>query len=192
VDKSDILEAAFAEHGQVMTATLEAVARPFAHLVAACRQALAAGGKIMLFGNGGSAADAQHIAAELVGRFQRERAALAALALSTDSSALTAIANDYGFAALFARQVEGLGRAGDVAIGISTSGNSANVIAGLEAARAGGLTAAGLAGGDGGHMLAVAEPLLLVPSSVTARVQEAHITIGHALCQAIEAEGEES
>ncbi len=192
MEQTDILTAAFAEHRQVMTATLEAVAQPFAELAAACRRALGSGAKIMLFGNGGSAADAQHIAAELVGRFQRQRAALPALALSTDSSALTAIANDFGFAAVFARQLEGLGRAGDVAIGISTSGNSANVIAGLEAARAAGLTAAGLAGGDGGGMRTVAAPLLVVPSTVTARIQEAHITIGHALCQAIEAEEGES
>ncbi len=191
MEQTDILAAAFAEHHQVMVATLEAVAQPFVSLTAVCRQALGAGGKIMLFGNGGSAADAQHIAAELVGRFQRQRAALPALALSTDSSALTAIANDFGFDAVFARQIEGLGQAGDVAIGISTSGNSANVIAGLEAAAAGGLTAAGLAGGDGGRMKAVAEPLLVVPSTVTARIQEAHITIGHALCQAIEAVGGE-
>ncbi len=192
MEQTDILAAAFAEHRQVMAATLEAVARPFASLAAACRQALAAGGKIMLFGNGGSAADAQHIAAELVGRFQRQRAALPALALTTDTSALTAIANDFGYDAVFARQVEGLGQPGDVAIGISTSGNSANVIAGLEVAVAAGLTAAGLAGGDGGRMRGVAEPLLVVPSTVTARIQEAHITIGHALCQAIEAEGGES
>ncbi len=191
MEQTDILAAAFAEHHQVMVATLEAVAQPFLSLTAICRQAIGAGGKIMLFGNGGSAADAQHIAAELVGRFQRQRAALPALALSTDSSALTAIANDFGFDAVFARQIEGLGQAGDVAIGISTSGNSANVIAGLEAAAAGGLTAAGLAGGDGGRMKAVAKPLLVVPSTVTARIQEAHITIGHALCQAIEAEGGE-
>ena len=148
--------------------------------------ALRSGGKLLLFGNGGSAADAQHIAAELVGRFQRERAALAAIALTTDTSILTSVGNDYGFDAIFARQVQGLGRPGDVAIGFSTSGNSGNVVAGLRAAQAAGLHAAAFCGAGGGALAAFADPLLLVPSDETPRIQEMHILLGHALCDAVE------
>ena len=192
MDLNAFYEAEFDHHQSALDATREALMEPFSRLIGICAEAIRAGNKLALFGNGGSAADCQHIATELTVRYITDRDPIRAIALTTDTSALTAIANDYGFAAVFARQVEGLGRAGDVAIGISTSGNSANVIAGLEAAAAGGLTAAGLAGGDGGQMRVVAKPLLVVPSTVTARIQEAHITIGHALCQAIETEGGES
>jgi D-sedoheptulose 7-phosphate isomerase len=144
------------------------------------------GGKVLLFGNGGSAADSQHIAAELVGRFKAERKALAAIALSTDTSAVTAIANDYGYNTVFARQVEALGKSGDVAIGISTSGNSANVIAGLKKAGRLGLRTIALAGGNGGKMKGAAEVSIIVASKDTPRVQESHIMIGHILCGLIE------
>jgi phosphoheptose isomerase len=152
-------------------------------LVAALRR----GGRVLLFGNGGSAADAQHIAAELVGRFQMERLALPALALTTDTSALTAISNDYGFDEVFARQVEGLGRAGDVAVGISTSGHSPNVLRGLDVARAQGLATIGLTGRDGGELARIADVAIVAPSDQTAFIQECHIALGHVLCGAVEA-----
>lgn len=149
-------------------------------------QALQAGGKLMFCGNGGSAADSQHLAAELTGRFIQDRRPLAALALSTDSSALTCIANDYTFDEVFARQVQGLGRKGDVLVGISTSGNSRNVIRAVEEARALGITVIGLLGRDGGALHALCDLAIVVPSQVTARIQEAHILIGHTLCGEIE------
>ncbi len=186
MDASGILDQVFAAHAEAAARTPEAVRAPFARLVAAAAEAARAGGKILFFGNGGSASDAQHLATELVVRFERDRAPIAAIALTTDSSALTAIGNDLGFEALFARQVEALGRPGDLAVGLSTSGRSPNVLAGLRAARAGGLTAAALTGGDGGDLVGLADPLLIVPSRETARIQEMHITIGHALCAALE------
>ncbi len=150
------------------------------------RRALRSGRKVVLFGNGGSAADAQHIAAELVGRFVKERAPLPAIALSTDTSALTAIGNDYGFDQVFRRQVTALVSTGDVVVGISTSGNSSNVIQGMkEAARRKAKTIA-LLGGDGGALKALVELPLVVPSYSTPRIQEAHIAIGHILCELAE------
>lgn len=154
--------------------------------VQACADTLRTGGKILLCGNGGSAADTQHIAAELVGRFVGERRALAAIALTTDSSALTAIANDYGYDHVFARQVAGLGRPGDLLVGISTSGTSPNVLAAMREARTMGLRTVALAGKDGGPLAVEADHAIVVPSTVTARIQEAHILIGHALCAGIE------
>jgi D-sedoheptulose 7-phosphate isomerase len=185
-DLDDYLTGAFTEHDEVFHATQRAVRDGLAALVACCAASIEGGGKLMFFGNGGSAADAQHLATELTVRFSRDRAPLAAIALTTDSSALTAIGNDFGFDKLFARQIEALGRPGDVAIGISTSGRSANVIEGLKAARAMEITAAGLGGGDGGDMAGLAEPLLLVPSTTTARIQEMHIMLGQMLCGALE------
>lgn len=182
----DCLTRAFDRHLDVAARTRVAVAAPFDRLAERAADALRSGGKLLLFGNGGSAADAQHIAAELVGRFQRERAALAAIALTTDTSILTSVGNDYGFDAIFARQVQGLGRPGDVAIGFSTSGNSGNVVAGLRAAQAAGLHAAAFCGAGGGALAAFADPLLLVPSDETPRIQEMHILLGHALCDAVE------
>jgi len=176
------------EHLAVAAATRAALAAPFAALVGAAAHAARAGNKIIFFGNGGSAADAQHLAAELTVRYRADRAPIAALALSTDTSALTAIGNDLGFDQLFARQVRALGRPGDLAIGISTSGRSANVLLALEAAREMGLVAAALGGGDGGGLAGLADPLLLVPSTVTARIQEMHITLGQMLCGALEIE----
>lgn len=176
------------EHAAVLAATQAALAAPFAALVGAAAGAVRAGNKILFFGNGGSAADAQHLATELTVRYKADRAPIAALALSTDTSALTAIGNDLGFDQLFARQVRALGRAGDLAIGISTSGRSANVLLALDAAREMGLVAAALSGGDGGGLVGLADPLLIVPSKVTARIQEMHITLGQMLCGALEVE----
>ena len=144
------------------------------------------GGKLIAFGNGGSAADAQHIAAEFVGRYRAERQALAAIALNTDSSALTAIGNDYGFAEIFARQIEAIAKPGDVALAISTSGNSPNVVRALESARNLGLATIGLSGKSGGKMVALVDICLCVPSDSTPRIQEAHALIIHILSGIVE------
>jgi D-sedoheptulose 7-phosphate isomerase len=149
-------------------------------------EALRGGRTLLFFGNGGSAADAQHLAAEFVNRYVRDRPALAAVALTTDTSVLTSIANDSDFKSIFARQVEAIGRAGDVAIGISTSGRSANVLAGLRAARARRLVTIGLCGEQGDAMRALCDHLISVPSRTTARIQEVHILIGHILCQIVD------
>jgi D-sedoheptulose 7-phosphate isomerase len=186
MDVDAYFDSEMSEHGAVWEATRTAVRAPFRQLVEACAAAVGGGGKILLFGNGGSAADAQHIATELTVRFQQDRAPIAALALTTDTSALTAAGNDLGFAQIFARQVQALGRQGDVAIGISTSGRSANVLQGLQAARQGGLVTAALGGGDGGGLPDAADLVLLVPSTRTARIQEMHITLGQMLCGALE------
>lgn len=148
--------------------------------------AFRAGHKVLLFGNGGSATDASHLAAEFVGRYRRERAPLAALALSSDQAKLTYIANDYGYDEVFARQIQALGRKGDVAIGISTSGNSPNVLKGLQAARAQGLVTVGWTGGTGGRLVGLADHLFVVPSTVVARIQETHLTLGHVLCELVD------
>jgi D-sedoheptulose 7-phosphate isomerase len=148
--------------------------------------ALGSGHKVLFFGNGGSAADAQHLAAEFSGRYLRERCSLAGLALTTNTSVLTAIGNDYSFENIFARQIEGIGAAGDVAFGISTSGNSANVICAMEAARRKKLITVGLTGQHGGKLRAVAEYCICIPSQETPRIQEAHILTGHILCELVE------
>jgi len=176
----------FAEHATVAQATAAALEREFQRLYQVSREALTRGGKLLFFGNGGSASDAQHLATELTVRYAANRQALAALALTTDCSALTAIGNDFGFDQLFSRQLEALGRPGDVAIGITTSGKSANVTRGLQTARAMGLVAAALSGRDGGELVGLADPLLIVPSHTTARIQEMHITLGQMLCGALE------
>jgi D-sedoheptulose 7-phosphate isomerase len=152
----------------------------------AMAEALRAGGKLLVFGNGGSAADAQHLSAELVGRFQKERAALPALALTVDTSVLTSVANDYSFKQVFARQIEALGRPGDVALGISTSGESPNVVAGLQAARARGLRTIALTGRDGGSVGQAADIHVNVPDQNPGRVQEVHRTLMHVMCEVIE------
>ena len=144
------------------------------------------GNKVLLFGNGGSAMDASHIAAEFVGRYRRERKPLAAIALSADQAKLTCIANDYDFSEIFARQVQALGRPGDVAIGISTSGNSPNVLNGLQAAKAQGLVTVGWTGGTGGKLVGLVDHPFVVPSKVVARIQETHITLGHVLCELVD------
>lgn len=186
LDLTRFFESECAQHAEVLQATAAQLAKPFAVLVEQAESALAGGGKLIFFGNGGSAADAQHLATELTVRYRLDRAPIAALALTTDSSALTAIGNDLGFDQLFARQVAALGHPGDLAIGISTSGRSRNVIAALETARAMNLGAAALSGGDGGDLVGLADPLLLVPSKVTARIQEMHILLGQMLCAALE------
>lgn len=147
---------------------------------------LQSGGKLLFFGNGGSAADSQHIAAEFIGRFQRERRALPALALTTDSSILTALGNDYSFDIVFARQIEGLGNKGDVAFGISTSGNSKNVVEGIRKAKEKGLHTVTLTGNDGGQLAKLSEYSLIVPSKITARIQECHLCIAHIICDLVE------
>ena len=148
--------------------------------------ALKAGRKIIWFGNGGSATQSQHMAAELVGRFAAERRALPSISLTENMASVTAIANDYAYETIFARQLEGLAQGGDVAVGLSTSGSSPNVLAGLRKAKDLGLRTVGLTGGDGGKMPAACEACIVVPSSVTARIQEAHLTIGHIVCGLIE------
>ena len=144
------------------------------------------GNKILLIGNGGSAADAQHIAAELVGRYKSERGGLPAIALTTDTSALTAISNDYGYAKVFDRQVEALASEGDLLIGISTSGNSANILSALALAKELGCTTLGMSGKSGGKMNETCDINLVIPSNDTPRIQEMHILIGHILCQAVD------
>jgi D-sedoheptulose 7-phosphate isomerase len=147
---------------------------------------LRAGGRVLAFGNGGSAADAQHLAGELVGRFLRERAALSAIALTTDPSVVTAVGNDMGYEAVFRRQVEAHGRPGDVAVGISTSGRSPNVVQALQLARERGLVTVGLTGGGGGRLAGLVEHLIDVPDAETPRIQEVHAMVIHVLCQIVE------
>jgi D-sedoheptulose 7-phosphate isomerase len=154
----------------------------------AMADALKAGKKLLAFGNGGSAGDAQHLAAELVGRFQKERAAMPAIALTADTSILTSVANDYSFKQVFARQIEALGQPGDVAFGISTSGESPNVVIALQAARAKGMRTIALTGRDGGTVGAAAEIHVNVPDQNAARVQEVHRTILHVMCEVIESD----
>jgi len=179
-------EAELAEHAKVVEACRAARGDQFAAMLDAWSRTIRRGGKIMLLGNGGSAADAQHLATELTIRYSQNRPAIAAIALTTDTSALTAAGNDLGYETIFARQVEALARPGDLVVAISTSGRSPNVIAALLKAREMGIEAAALTGGDGGLLVGLAEPLLIVPSTVTARIQEMHITLGHMLCSALE------
>jgi D-sedoheptulose 7-phosphate isomerase len=186
VDVAEFVRAQLAEHRQVFEATAAVIDRPFSAALDVIERSVRSEGKLLIFGNGGSAADAQHIAAELVIRYKSDRAAIAAIALTTDTSAITACGNDMGFDAVFSRQVEALSRPGDVALGISTSGNSPNVIAGLLEARRRGVHTVGLTGGDGGRMPSLCDALITVPSKVTGRIQEMHILIGHMLCQALE------
>lgn len=181
-------DSSFAEHHSVASETAATLVEPFVRLVAICTRSIQEGGKILFFGNGGSAADAQHLATELTVRFISNRPSIAAIALTTDTSALTAIGNDLGFDQLFARQIEAIGRAGDVAIGISTSGRSTNVIQGLRQARKMDIHTTALGGGDGGELVGLSDPLLLVPSRTTARIQEMHIALGQMLCGALEIE----
>jgi D-sedoheptulose 7-phosphate isomerase len=181
-----MIQAELDTHIQAVTRTAALLADP---IEAACRlatQTLARRRKILLFGNGGSAADAQHIAAEFTGRFRLERQGLPAIALTTDTSALTAIGNDYGFDQIFARQVEALAQSDDLLIGYSTSGASANVVAALQRGRELGCKTLGLTGGQGGAMKALCDVCLCVPSDNTARVQEIHLLIGHTICQVAE------
>lgn len=171
---------------EVADATHSAVAGAFVKIVDLSIASLLGGGKLILFGNGGSAADAQHWAAELTVRFRSNRRAIAALALTTDSSAITAIGNDFGFEHIFARQIEALAKPGDVAIGLSTSGKSANVVSALTAARAIGCHTVAFSGSSGAGLADLVDVLLMVPSTDTARIQEMHLVLVHAFCGAIE------
>lgn len=188
VDLAAFFKAEFAEHQDVARRSEAALSVSFAELVRACAKSVRNGGKLLFFGNGGSAADAQHLATELTIRYKRDRTAIAAIALTTDTSALTAAGNDLGFDRIFARQIEALGKPGDVAIAISTSGKSPNVIAALKQAKALGLVTAAFGGKGGGDMGGLAEHVLIVPSDTTARIQEMHITLGQMLCGALEIE----
>ena len=181
------IDALFAETIRVHEASRAPAVGPILEAVDALLAAFGRHGKALIFGNGGSAADALHFAAELVGRFERDRRGLPALALPADPSVLTAVANDSGFERVFARQVEALGAAGDVAIGISTSGGSANVLAALEAARNGGMVTIAFTGRDGGAVGRAVDIHVNVPHASTARVQEVHRTLIHAVCELVEA-----
>jgi len=181
-----VIRRAFADTVRLHAAWVDAHADQLAHAAQTMREALTSGGQVLSFGNGGSATDAQHLAGELVVRFLKERRGLPAIALTADSAVLTAAGNDYGFDAVFARQVDALGRAGDIAFAITTSGRSANVVRALETARAKGLTTIALTGRDGGEAGRLADVHLNVPSDSTPRVQEVHRTILHVLCEVIE------
>ena len=184
-DRETVFTSAIADHLEVIRGVqeqqdvLESIARAMA-------AALHSGNQILWCGNGGSAGDSQHLAAEIVGRFRRERRGLPSIALTTDTSILTAVANDYGYEAVFSRQVEALGREGDVLVGISTSGNSHNVICAIEKAKEYGVTTVAFTGAGGGRMAQIADHLFAVDSRDTARVQEAHILAGHMLCDWLE------
>lgn len=182
---SSPIDAIFQESAMLQLRFLEGHREAIQRLVLVLAERLRAGHKILLFGNGGSAADAQHLAAEFVNRFSFERPALAAIALTTDTSVLTSIANDRNFTEVFARQIEALGRPGDVAIGLSTSGRSVNVLRGIEAAKQLGLLTVGFTG-EGGKLAEVVELPFVVPSRSTPRIQEVHIMLGHALCELVE------
>lgn len=184
----DLFDAEFEEHLAVAAATKAKSKEAFARVVAACVASVKGGGKLLFFGNGGSAGDAQHLATELTVRYARDRAPIAAIALTTDTSTLTAAGNDLGFDQIFARQIEALGRPGDVAVAITTSGRSANVLRALERARAMKLVTVLFSGETGGDAAALADHALLVPSRTTARIQEMHITLGQMLCAALEIE----
>ncbi|MDZ7338857.1 MAG: D-sedoheptulose 7-phosphate isomerase [candidate division KSB1 bacterium] len=184
----DKVQAQFAASAALLRQVAELQAARLAEVARVMIEAMRAGRKIMVCGNGGSAADAQHFAAEMIGRFRKERAPLPTLALSTDTSVLTAVGNDYGFERVFVRQVEGLGVKGDVLVGISTSGNSANVAEALRYARAHGITTVGILGSDGGIIAQECDYALIVPSKESARIQECHAVIIHALCDLVEEE----
>lgn len=181
------LTAALAEHQEVMS-KLAALLPQISAVADAMRACIARGGKILLMGNGGSAADSQHIAAEIVGRFKKERRGLPAIALTTDTSILTSVGNDYGYEYIFSRQIEALCSPQDLVIGLTTSGNSPNVVRAIEMAKAIGAVTVGMTGGSGGKLAALCDYNLIMPSADTPRIQEAHIFIGHSLCDLLEAD----
>ena len=184
----EIIEQRFEEHLRLVQKVRNSkkLMKDIALATAMMKVALVSGHKIMFCGNGGSAADSQHWAAEIVGRFQKERKGMPAIALTVDTSILTAIANDYGYDRIFARQVEALGNAGDVLVAVSTSGNSANVLAAIEEAKAKGIKTIGMTAAGGGKMAEVCDVCLVIPDKVTARAQEVHGLIGHILCEIVE------
>jgi D-sedoheptulose 7-phosphate isomerase len=188
VSKSkEMIAAELLESAQLKEKIATSMTDQIAEVADVLAQILASGGKVLLVGNGGSAADAQHVAAELVGRLDKmERPGLAAIALSTNTSTLTAVGNDYGFEAVFARQVEALAGPQDVVLGLSTSGNSLNVVKAIEAAVGMGVKTIGLTGKDGGQLADIADLTIIIPSQSTPRIQEAHITIGHIVCRLVE------
>ncbi len=177
-----IIESSIAVKQQAIEKNIDVVEK----IVLECIRCLKGGGTLFFFGNGGSAADSQHVAAEFIGRFQKERKALSAIALTTDTSILTALANDYSYDIVFSRQLEGLGKKGDIVFGISTSGKAKNVLKAFESARSMGITTVLFTGGDGGAAAALADISVIVPSKVTARIQEAHMAIFHAICETVE------
>jgi D-sedoheptulose 7-phosphate isomerase len=183
-----IIEFEFNEHLKTAQATLNYIAEPLEIAANLCIESLKNGGKILIFGNGGSAADAQHIAAELVGRYKVERKALAAIALTTDSSTITCITNDYEYEYVFSRQVEALANTKDVVIGISTGGTSSNVVSGLNTAKNLGCKTIGFSGRNGGSFNDLCDINLVVPAEDTPRIQEMHIVIGHTICHLIDLE----
>lgn len=184
----NIIQSNFAEHLQTIELVHEAFSEPIKKISQLLAQSLEKGGTLFWCGNGGSAADSQHLAAELVGRFKKNRRALRSIALTTDSSVLTCVANDYSYDDIFMRQIEALGRPGDVLIGISTSGNSENVLRAFKAAKEFDLVTVALLGKGGGSAKDLVDHALIIPSDSTSRVQEAHILIGHILCDLIEQE----
>ena len=181
----DIIEQEINAH-IIVAEQMHSLTDDIAKISSLCIDSIKSGGKILTFGNGGSAADAQHIAAELVGRYKSERKGLPAVALTTDTSALTSIGNDFGYDQIFQRQIEALAMPEDIAIGISTSGNSLNVISALKLSKKIGCKTIGLSGSDGGDMNKICDVNIVVPASDTPRIQEMHILIGHTLCQLIE------
>jgi len=183
---ADIIKDIIKESIRIKEAVLSKLSKEIKTAAGMISIALKKGGKVILFGNGGSAADSQHIAAEFVGRFKLERQGLASISLTTNTSIITSIANDYGYEEIFSRQMEAIGSDNDIAIGISTSGNARNVIAGLLEAKKMGLKTIALTGSGGGEMATIANLALIVPSDNTARVQEAHIVIGHIICELAE------
>lgn len=187
MNNTELLRKALADHQDVMT-QLTSLLPDIDKVGQVMRACLQRGNKILLMGNGGSAADSQHIAAEIVGRYKRERRGLPAIALTTDTSILTAVGNDYGFDQVFSRQVEALCDAQDVVVGISTSGNSANVVKAIEVAKQAGAITVLLSGGSGGKLAAMCDYKLIMPAKETARIQEAHLFVAHSLCEIMDAE----
>ena len=185
---SDFVRETFADHQALADATAEAMPEPLARWISACTSSIADGGKILFCGNGGSAADAQHLATDLVVRYKDNRAPIAAIALTTDTSLITAAGNDIGYDNIFARQVSALANEGDIVVGISTSGNSENILRAMTAAEEAGAVRVALTGEGGGKLADNCDILLAVPGTVTARIQEMHIMLGHMLCEAIEQE----
>jgi D-sedoheptulose 7-phosphate isomerase len=187
MDYINYLKGEHAAHHRMFSA-LEPLFPQISDVGIAMQNCIKAGGKVLIMGNGGSASDSQHIAAEIVGRFKKERKGMPAIALTTDTSILTSVGNDYGFDYIFARQIEALCRPEDLVIGLTTSGNSANVVRAMQAAKEIGATTVGLTGGTGGKLTAICEYNLIMPSNVTARIQEAHIFVGHCLCEILESD----
>lgn len=184
-----IIQARFEEHLAVANAVMQSdILAQVERVATVVKAALANGNKVLFCGNGGSAADSQHLAAEFVGRFQKERQGLPAIALTVDTSILTAVGNDYGFDKVFVRQVEALGNKGDVLVGISTSGNSPNVLAAIELAKSKGIFCVGMTAAGGGNMMEVCDECIAIPAKITARAQEMHILIGHILCELVDGE----